>query len=179
MNALYQAALEVQDFFESRGWRFCIIGGLAVVRWGQPRATLDVDVSLLTELGSEAEYIEAILEQFAGRLPDSAEFAMQSRVVLDIALAGFPYEEQVISRATPFEYAAGVPLITASAEDLVVLKSFAGRAQDWSDVEGILVRQHDELDWTYVSRELDGLCQLDGNTESAERLARLRSQLRG
>ena len=49
MNALYEAALEVQGFFQSRQWRFCIIGGLAVVRWGQPRATQDVDFCLLTE----------------------------------------------------------------------------------------------------------------------------------
>ncbi|MFQ5732219.1 MAG: DUF6036 family nucleotidyltransferase [Planctomycetaceae bacterium] len=188
MNALYEAALEVQGFFESRQWRFCIIGGLAVVRWGQPRATQDVDLSLLTEFGSEAEYVDSILREFEGRLNDAAEFALQSRVVLakaangiplDIALAGFPFEAQTIERATPFEYASGVVLITASAEDLVVLKSFAGRDQDWSDVQGILVRQRDELDWPYISRELTGLCRLDGNTEPAERLTHLRSQVEG
>ena len=186
MNALYEAALEVQGFFESRQWRFCIIGGLAVVRWGQPRATQDVDFCLLTELGSEAEYVETILKEFDGRLPDTAEFALKSRVVLakagngvplDIALAGFVFEAQIISRATPFKFAPDARLITASAEDLVVLKSFAGRDQDWIDVEGILIRQHDGLDWTDISRELDGLCLLDGDTESAERLTRLRHQV--
>jgi hypothetical protein len=185
MNGLYTAALEVQEFCESRQWRFCIIGGLAVARWGQPRATQDVDVSLLTGFGSEAEYIDAILEHFAARLPDAAEFALQSRVVLakatngvplDIALAAFPFEEHVIDRATRFAFAPGVELVTASAEDLLILKAFSGRDQDWSDVQGIIARQTDNLDWDYTIRELDNLCQLEGMTDPADRLQALRSR---
>jgi Nucleotidyltransferase of unknown function (DUF6036) len=188
MNGLYIAALEVQDFFESRQWRFCIIGGLAVARWGQPRTTQDVDVSLLTGFGSEAEYIDAILEHFDARLPDAAQFALQSRVVLanaangvplDIALAAFPYEEQVIARATRFEFARGVELVTASAEDMLVLKAFSGRDQDWSDVQGIITRQQDNLDWDYAIRELDNLCQLDGVTDPLDRLLALRRMVDG
>jgi hypothetical protein len=184
MNGLYTAALEVQDYFESRQWRFCIIGGLAVARWGQPRATQDVDVSLLTEFGSEAEYIDAILAHFDARLPDAAQFALQSRVVLanadngvplDIALAAFPYEEQVIDRATRFEFAPGVVLVTASAEDMLVLKAFSGRDQDWSDVQGIITRQSNSLDWEYALRELDNLCQLEGVTDPVDRLRALRT----
>jgi len=185
MNGLYTAALEVQEFCESRQWRFCIIGGLAVARWGQPRATQDVDVSLLTGFGSEAGYIDAILEHFAARLPDAAEFALQSRVVLakatngvplDIALAAFPYEEQVIDRATRFEFAPGVELVTVSAEDLLVMKSFSGRNQDWSDAQGIVTRQQGQLDWEYAIRELENLCQLDGNNDPLDRLRTLREQ---
>jgi hypothetical protein len=39
MNAIVEAAVEIQNFLQARGWRFCVIGGLAVIRWGQPRAT--------------------------------------------------------------------------------------------------------------------------------------------
>jgi hypothetical protein len=81
-------------------------------------------------------------------------------VALDIALAAFPFEEQVISRATAFEFAPGTALITASAEDLLVLKAFAARDQDWSDVEGILARQRGKLDLNYVFDELRMLCEL-------------------
>ena len=45
MNGLFQAALEVQGFMQRQQWRFCIIGGLAVLRWGEPRLTQDVDLS--------------------------------------------------------------------------------------------------------------------------------------
>ena len=39
-------------------------------------------------------------------------------------------------------------------EDLVVVKAFANRPRDWSDVEGILLRQKRTLDLTYMSDQL-------------------------
>lgn len=47
MNPIFAAALEVQAFCRERGWRFCFIGGLTVQRWGEPRLTQDVDMTLL------------------------------------------------------------------------------------------------------------------------------------
>ncbi len=102
MNGLFEAGLEVETFMQSRQWRFCIIGGLAVIRWGQPRATRDIDISLLTGIGSEESFVDEILSHFQARLADAREFALQNRVLLakasngvalDIALAAFPFEE--------------------------------------------------------------------------------------
>jgi hypothetical protein len=36
-----------------------------------------------------------------------------------------PFEESVVDRATPYEFAPDIRLRTASAEDLLVLKAFA------------------------------------------------------
>lgn len=186
MNAVYRAAIEAQKFLRKRGWRFCIIGGLAVIRWGNPRATQDVDISLLTELGREDEYIDRLLRAFAPRVEEAGEFARQSRVLLlsaangvplDIALASFPFEELVISRASEFQFAKGVSLRTASAEDLVVLKAFAGRPQDWSDVEGILMRQGAALDWHYLEEHLESLSELKPEDAALDRLRELRRRL--
>ena len=188
MNGVVEAAGEVQTFLQQRGWRFCIIGGLAVIRWGQPRATQDVAINLLTGFGTESEFVTEIVGAFPARIPDAAEFALESRVLLvsasngtpvDIALAAFPYEAQVIERATPFDYAPGCTLITASAEDLIVLKAFAAREPDWLDVEGIAVRQAGALDWDYVQRELPPLWELSGDTESAARLEAIRQRAGG
>ncbi|MCH7988371.1 MAG: hypothetical protein IID46_04375 [Planctomycetes bacterium] len=179
MNPLFEAALELQQFLQHRGWKFCIIGGLAVVRWGQPRATQDVDVTLMTGLGSEAQYVDPLLESFSGRLPDTRQFALENRVLLvsasngiplDITLAAYAYEEQIISRATAFEYVPGVPLTTASAEDLIILKAFAARDQDWVDVEGIVDRQGDELDWDYIIEEFIPLSELQGESKTLNKL---------
>lgn len=169
MNGLYEAALEVQQFFDGRGWQFCIIGGVAVVRWGQPRGTQDVDVSLLTGLGNEEQYIEDVLETFAPRISNPLEFALQSRVLLvsasnsvaiDITLAAFPYEELIIQRSSRFDYSENVRLRTASAEDLIVLKALAGRHRDWDDIDGIAVRQSGTIDWSYVFERLEELREL-------------------
>jgi hypothetical protein len=64
MNLLFEAALEVEQFCRERGWRACIIGGLAVIRWGEPRGTSDVDLALFTGFGDEPAYIEPILARF-------------------------------------------------------------------------------------------------------------------
>ncbi|MBU1355388.1 MAG: hypothetical protein KJ620_02365 [Candidatus Edwardsbacteria bacterium] len=39
MIELIRTGAEIQDFIETRGWKFCFIGGLAVLRWGEPRFT--------------------------------------------------------------------------------------------------------------------------------------------
>ena len=46
MNDLYEAAGQIRDFCESRGWEYSIIGGVAISRWGEPRATQDVDLTI-------------------------------------------------------------------------------------------------------------------------------------
>ncbi len=186
MNGLFRAALEVEQFMRQQKWRFCLIGGLAVVRWGQPRATQDVDFILLTGFGGEKEYVDRLLTRFPGRIPDARNFALQHRVVLartadgvplDIALAGFPFEEKIIDRASAFTFAEGVSLTTASAEDLLVLKAFAGREQDWFDVRGIISRQQDQLDWDYIRSELAILSELKAGTDSLGRLETIRREL--
>jgi len=53
MKDLFEVAKRVQGFLDARGWRSCVIGGVAVQRWGEPRLTRDVDVTLLTGLGNE------------------------------------------------------------------------------------------------------------------------------
>jgi hypothetical protein len=45
---LIRAASDLQALCEAEGFRFCFIGGLAVQRWGEPRETVDVDMTLLT-----------------------------------------------------------------------------------------------------------------------------------
>lgn len=186
MNDAFQAAVEVQAFLQSKQWRFRIIEGLALARWVQLRTTADVDVTLLTGFGSEEKYIAALLERFPSRRNDPEDFALQNRVLLlktsqgigiDIALGALPFEEGLILRATELDFGRDVLLLTASAEDLIVLKSFAGRSQDWIDIEGILIRQGDILDWDLVLSELAPLCELKESPETVTQLLRLRDSL--
>lgn len=71
------------------------------------------------------------------------------------------------------EIAPGVKLKLCSPAALVVYKVFAGRAQDWLDVEGIVVRRGREIDWARVRKELDQLLQLKEDSESLPRLETL------
>ena len=179
MNALFAAAADVQNFCASRGWRCSVIGGLAVQRWGEPRQTRDVDITLLTGLGGEEGFVDPLLAQYRPRVADARRFALTRRVVLvetasripiDISLAGLPFEARVIDRSTPFEVEPHTTLTTCSAEDLVVLKAFAGRIQDWLDIEGIIVRQGQRLDRALIVTELRPLLDLKEDREAEPRL---------
>ena len=182
MNPIFAAALEVQEFCASRGFRFCFIGGLAVQRWGEPRLTVDVDLTLLTGFGREAFFVDALLERFTGRLPDTRAFALRNRVVLaesaggiplDVSLGAMPFEERTVERASGFGIQAGVSLTTCSAEDLIVHKAFAGREKDWLDIESIALRQAGRLNQKLIFEELRPLLALKGTPDADERLRKL------
>ena len=166
MNDLLMAAKEIRDFMTERRWSFCVIGGLAVERWGEVRATQDVDLALLTGFGNELPFVESLLSQFSPRFEDTHDFALANRVVLlyaangvplDITLAALPYEEEMMSRATPYLFAEDLELPTCSAEDLFIMKAFASRPKDWMDAEGIAIRQGRKLDNGYILSRLEQL----------------------
>jgi hypothetical protein len=51
-----------QAFCDKQGWRACFVGGIAVQRWGEPRVTRDVDLTLLTGFGSEDDFVDLLRE---------------------------------------------------------------------------------------------------------------------
>ena len=179
MNNVFEAAAELQNVCQSQGWQFCFIGGLALQRWSEPRETVDVDLSLFAGFGQEQRFSEVLLKHFEPRISNAVDFAQQRRVLLlrstkgvglDVALAALPYEELLIQRSSYFEYPPGISLRTCSAEDLIVLKAFAGRGQDWVDVERIIVRQTGKLDWDYIREQLRPLAELKGAPEIIDQL---------
>jgi hypothetical protein len=185
VNALIRAAADLQAVCEAHQWRFCFIGGLAVLRWGEPRVTIDVDLTLFTGFGQERTFVSALLNAFHPRIEDAAAFAERNRVLLlratsgvglDIALGGLPFEELAVERSTTFTYPPDVALRTCSAEDLIVLKAFADRPKDWMDIEGVIVRQP-RLDWSYLRTQLAPLAELKESPELLDRLEQTRARL--
>ncbi len=181
MNGLFGAAKEVGAFMAERGWAFCVIGGLAVQRWGEPRTTMDADMTLLTGWGEETSYVTAVLERFESRFPEGHSFALSRRVLLirasngtdvDIALGALPFEVEMVRRAAPVEFAPGVVLPCCTPEDLFVMKAFAARPRDWLDAESVVLRQAG-LDKDYILGHLRDLCDLKEAPDILERAERL------
>jgi hypothetical protein len=182
LNPIFAAAVEAQDLCRAKGWSYYFIGALAVQRWGEPRLTQDVDLTVVAGFGGEEVYVDAWLSRFSGRRVDAREFALRHRVVLvrseagvpiDVALGAVPFEERAAARASDFAIHAGVALRTCSAEDLVVLKAFAGRDKDWLDIDGIALRQAGRLDHALIWTELTPRLALTGTPEAAGRLRTL------
>jgi hypothetical protein len=183
MIDLFDTARQLQVYCDRRGWRSCFIGGIAVQRWGEPRVTLDVDLTLLAGFGFEDSFIGPLLDSYAARIDNAGEFARRHRVLLlkspdgvgiDISLGALPFEERVVRRATSFSFGPGLEIRTCSAEDLVVLKLFASRALDIHDAEGVVFRHKNQIDWRYIEEQLRPLAEVKDQPEILQTLARLR-----
>jgi hypothetical protein len=58
------------------------------------------------------------------------------------------------------------------------MKAFASRPIDWNDVRGILVRQGTKkLDWPYIRRQLQPLCELKEAPEIMTQLEKLHREV--
>jgi hypothetical protein len=175
------AALQAQQVCINTGYRFCVIGGVALQRWGEPRFTADADLSVLVEPGQESHAVRCLLDELPARIEDAAGFAERTRVVLaqsdqgvgiDIVLAGLPFEERVIERSSFWQLDDSVKLRTCSAEDLLVMKAFAARDKDWADVTSVLERQAGKLDLDRVRSELAPLAEAKPAPEIIEQFQR-------
>lgn len=185
MVSVIRTAAQVQTILDRHRWRYCFIGGVAVQKWGQPRFTQDVDLTVFTGFGGEEPVIDALLASFKPRVREAREFALQNRVVLlrtqdgvdlDVSCAAFPFEETAVTRARRVQVIPGVRLRLCTAEDLIVYKAFAGRPIDWMDVESIIAKQwrRKQLDWRYIHAQLKPLAELKEDPQILPQLIELR-----
>ncbi len=155
--------------------RWYVFGAQAVVIWGRPRLTADIDVTVRMD-PEEPERLARALESagFSLRFGDAPDFVRRTRVLpfvhaasglpLDIVLAGPGLEELFLSRAVPV--ALGnlvVPVI--SPEDLIATKILAGRPKDLEDVRSVLRERLSKLDldivWSTLALLEEALGQSD------------------
>jgi hypothetical protein len=134
---------------------------MVVARWGEPRATRDVDATVLADFGEEAQLLSALLRKFPSRDPEPLPRAERGRlalltasngVQLDLSFAAFPFEREVLDRASTWRIPPGTELNTCSAEDLVIYKLVAARPGDLVDVSGVVRRQGRRLDVDRIRR---------------------------
>ncbi len=137
---------------------YMIIGGQAVLLYGEPRLTRDIDITLgITP--DDLEKTLHVVEEVHLRLlvENPTEFAQQTWVLpamddetglrVDFIFSWTPYEAQAIERARAVEI-DGYPVRFATPEDVILHKLFAGRARDLEDIRSILRKQ--SIDVTYI-----------------------------
>jgi hypothetical protein len=141
-----------------------VFGAQAVLIWGRPRLTTDVDVTVrLGHVGTDV-LVSALEEDgFDLRIRATPEFVWQARVLplvhqpsgfaLDVVLAGPGLEDDFLLRAVVVDV-GGTPIPVISPEDLVVTKVLAGRSKDIDDIRGVLAERGDRLDIPQVRATL-------------------------
>lgn len=129
---------------------YMIIGGQAVLLYGEPRLTKDIDITL--GIGIEAlAQIKAIasaldLKPLVSNPEDFVKETMvfpvaekKSGIRVDFIFSFSPYEKQAIERAR--EIRLGRAMVKfAALEDVIIHKMLAGRPRDIEDVESILLK---------------------------------------
>lgn len=185
LGDLIASASRLQAKWKAMGFEFCFIGGLAVQHWGEPRLTNDINATVWTQFGNERPVINRLLNDLVGRIQNAEQFAQVNRVLLlqdadgvnvDISLAAFPYERELINRAQE-QLFHSVKLLICGASDLIILKAFANRPRDWQDIRGIMIRSRSELDWELIDSELRVLASLKEEPEILDRVQALRTEL--
>lgn len=186
-RTLWDSAIELQSYLQSQSFRFCFIGGVAVQRWGEPRVTDDLDLTIFLTYGEEQNVAKRILARYQSRHPNPLAFALEARILLlqdlsgteiDLSLGGMPFEERMMERSSDWNILGHSSLRTCSAEDLVILKSFASRPRDWIDVEKTIIRQGSKLNRNLVREELEVLATLKEEPEILDQLEVLFKKLK-
>ncbi|MFQ6102372.1 MAG: nucleotidyltransferase [Anaerolineae bacterium] len=168
---------EAVAFLEAHGYRYAVIGGIAVTTWGIIRATRDIDLKVLVPDIDYTAVRTAIRAAFPEpgrpRAPDNPLIVSANieGVTVDFLLALPGYEEQIITRAVRCDL-GDLQVWVCTPEDLVIQKAIAGRAKDWQDIEGILIEQYGHLDLDYLE---DWLIQFTELLEQPEILSQYRA----
>jgi len=145
---------QLQDVFASfqkHDVRYVVIGGIAAVLHGVPRATFDLDILIDANLDNAQKLLDSLLEANLGTadLISANELmaheitVFQDRVRIDVQTftPGLKFEDAWRNRIA-MKY-QGQTLYVASKKDLIASKQAAGRDIDLEDIRLLTLGEED------------------------------------
>jgi len=140
-----------------------IIGGQAVLLYGEPRLTKDIDITLgigidrwkIIKKIAKSIHLRPLITKIENFVKETLVFPTiddQSGIRVDFIFSYSPYERQAIRRARGI-YFGQTEVKFAALEDVVIHKMIAGRARDIEDVKTILLKNPD-YDTRYIEKWL-------------------------
>ena len=132
-----------------------LFGAQAVVAYGVPRLSADVDVTLRLTPDSPERFVDDMRVAGFELRVDDPEFVRRTRVLpfvhvasgmpLDVVLAGSGLEDEFLTRARLLDI-GGLRVPTLDPEDLIIAKVLAGRPKDLGDARGLWRARGQEMD---------------------------------
>jgi hypothetical protein len=130
-----------------------VIGGQAVLLYGEPRLTKDIDITLGVGIERVSDVMAVTHRLGLKALVDDAEAFVRDTMVLPVAdeesgirvdfiFSFSPYEREAIGRGKMVRF-EDTDVCFASLEDLIIHKIIAGRPRDIEDVRAILLKNPD------------------------------------
>ena len=166
---------------------YMIIGGQAVLLYGSPRLTRDIDITLGIDTDEFAEVrkvcrqlgLKILAKNPEGFAKDTKVLPaedVKSKIRVDFIFSFTPYEQQALKRTRKVKM-GGYPVKFASCEDVIIHKMFAARAIDDEDVKGMLIRHKGKIDVKYIKKWLAEFSQLPGQERISTKFGTLFSML--
>ncbi len=148
---------------------YMIIGGQAVLLYGEPRLTRDIDVTLGIGIDKLPQMLELLKKlKLCPLTEDPAKFVKETWVLpsedqktkirVDFIFSFTPFEREAIKRAKSVVMGK-IKIKFASAEDVIIHKIFAGRPRDIEDVRSILLK-NPKMNNAYIRKWLKEFNQL-------------------
>lgn len=173
---------KIASTLKIHGIPYMVIGGQAVLLYGEPRMTRDIDITLGVSIDSLAQVVQALENTGLVIIPESYKDFVNNTSVLpikdeetniriDLIFSFTPYESQAIERSREVNVAGGI-VNFISLEDLIIHKLFSGRPRDMEDVRTILIK-NSEFDAAYIEmwlKEFDNALEGKNLTEVFRKL---------
>lgn len=141
---------KIAQEFNASSIPYMVIGGQAVLLYGEPRLTKDIDITLGVSTES-FDKIEKLVTKLGFKIlvKDCESFVKRTMVLpaadktsgirIDLVFSFSPYERQAIERANKIAF-GDVAVNFASLEDVVIHKIIAGRPRDIEDIRSIVAK---------------------------------------
>lgn len=160
---------KVVQFLNKQQIDYALAGGLAFSALVEPRATMDIDILIMTKEKEMPGLIDLLGEEFESIIPHKEPMRFDlikiwrvvsliddREMILDFLLAESKFYKNVIERALTIDFFES-KLKIVTLEDLVLLKNCAKRAQDIADLDKIYTTFKNEIDHGYVESWSDKL----------------------
>jgi hypothetical protein len=158
MTPIENAVVAAARTLEQAGVPYMVIGGMANLVWGTPRATLDVGITVWIPDADIPRVVDRLGGAFKLLPRDPPAFIRETRVLpaatpdgtrVEIVFGQLPFEERAIRRAVA-RTIGGAEVRFCTAEDLIAHEVISERPRDRDDVEGIIRAQGPRLDRAYL-----------------------------
>ena len=155
---------KISAALDNSGIPYMVIGGQAVLLYGEPRLTRDIDVTV----GIGADEFKKIVNcsenlKLKILVDDPCKFVKETMVLpvidektgirVDFIFSYSPYERQAIKRTKNVKLDE-TTVKFASLEDVIIHKIIAGRPRDIEDIKSILLKNSD-YDAKYITSWLE------------------------
>ncbi|MGB7532796.1 MAG: nucleotidyltransferase [Halobacteriota archaeon] len=162
MRSIEEILKLVCGFLNEEKVEYVVVGGLAVLFYGVPRTTMDIDIIITMDMDETRRFVEFLNENdfFADEEDIKTAFEEKSHATIEdktsmvrLDIKGVYGENDRITLGRRRRISlAGFAFFVASPEDTIANKLLFGSEQDVKDAEGIYARQFDNLDMVYLEK---------------------------